>query len=585
MANIRLYLLGSLEILRLKQKENEMKFLRNLQIRTKILFGFAILIGITIIIGLFSYRGMKQIKGRLDDIFLVRLPSIDFLIEADRDLQQLLVAERSMVFTSVGTQKYKAFMDEYTKNFQQSDERWNKFKALSTAASEKAINDTYDKARSDWTTTSRKVLDELGKNTEEARKAAIELTLGDASSKFEMMRDQLNTLTELNLTNAEKASADANSAYQVAMSILFASIVAGLFLGVVLAGIIGLAITRPINAAIVSLKEIAQGEGDLTRRLPANSKDEVGELARWFNLFLDKLQDIIREVSQNAGIVDQSSGALLGIASNLAKNAVATSGKARSVTDASMEMTGNMQRVASTMEETTSNTNMVAAAVEEMAATINEIAQNSEKARSISEAAVHQATAASEKMADLGRAANAISAVTETITEISEQTNLLALNATIEAARAGEAGKGFAVVANEIKELARQTAAATAEIKGKIEGVQGTTTETITEIESISSIINNINEIIATIATAIEEQSVATNEISNSVTQSSEGIGEVNHNIADGTKVIEQISREIADVNVSSENISADSKNIENNADELRHLATKLNGLIGRFKY
>jgi methyl-accepting chemotaxis protein len=562
-----------------------MQFLSNLKIRTKILCGFSILVVIMVIIGFSSYRGMQEIKERLDNIFLVRLPSIDFLIEADRDLQQLLVAERSMVFATPGSESYKGFLAEYDENFQQSDERWKKFKALSTADAEKPVIETYDRGRSDWMVSSRKVLDELAKNTEEARKTAIALTLGDASAKFETMRDQLNTLTELNLANAEKASKEATESYRLAMTILTITIVVGVILGILLAGIIALSITRPISAAVASLKDIAEGEGDLTKQLPATSKDEVGELARWFNIFLGKLQGIIRELSVNAGVVDDSSGKLLGIASSLAKNAGATSTKASNVASASDEMTANMQRVATTMEETTSNTGMVAAAVEEMAATINEIAQNSEKARSISESAVQQAAAASSKMADLGKAANAISAVTETITEISEQTNLLALNATIEAARAGEAGKGFAVVANEIKELARQTAAATAEIKGKIEGVQGTTAETITEIESIASIINTINEIIATIATAIEEQSVATNEISNSVTQASDGIGEVNHNIAEGTTVIEQISREIADVNASAGDISNNSINIEKSADELRQLAVKLNAIIGRFKF
>ena len=562
-----------------------MQFFKNLKIRTKILSGFAILVVFMIVIGISSYRGMQQIKAQLDNIFLVRLPSIDLLIEADRDLQQLLVAERSMVFAEPGSEGYKNFLADYDENFQQSDERWNKFKALSTADEEKSVIQTYDKARGDWTTSSRNVLAELAKNTDDSRKKAIELSLGEASTRFESMRDQLNTLTELNLANAEKASKEATASYRLAMAVLTGTIVVGVILGIVLAGIIGLAITRPINAAVASLKDIAEGEGDLTKKLPADSQDEVGELARWFNIFLGKLQGIIRELSVNAGVVDDSSGKLLGIASSLAANAGATSGKASSVASASEEMTANMHRVATAMEETTSNTGMVAAAVEEMAATINEIAQNSEKARSISEAAVSQASAATTKMADLGKAANAISAVTETITEISEQTNLLALNATIEAARAGEAGKGFAVVANEIKELARQTAAATAEIKGKIEGVQGTTAETITEIGSIASIINNISEIIATIATAIEEQSVATNEISNSVTQASEGIGEVNHNIAESTTVINQISREIADVNASAGEISANSKNIEKSADELRQLSSKLNAIIGRFKF
>lgn len=344
-------------------------------------------------------------------------------------------------------------------------------------------------------------------------------------------------------------------------------------------------ITRPIQKTADMLQDIAEGEGDLTRRLEIHSKDELGNLAKWFNLFLDKLQKTVQEVSFNAGIVDESSDTLLGIASNLAHNAGNTSDKVATVTAAADEMAGNMHEVAATMEENTGNTSMVAASVEEMAATINEIAQNSEKARSISQAAVHQAATASTKISDLDKAADAISAVTETITEISEQTNLLALNATIEAARAGEAGKGFAVVANEIKELARQTASATAEIKGKIDGVQKTTSETIVEIESITGIINTINEIIATIATAIEEQSVATNEISKSVTQASNGMNQVNDTIAKGTVVVAHISKEIADVNSSTGEISNNSMEIKASAEELHKLASKLNSLIGLFKY
>lgn len=344
-------------------------------------------------------------------------------------------------------------------------------------------------------------------------------------------------------------------------------------------------LAKPILLTTLMIKDIAEGEGDLTKRLVVATKDELGELATWFNSFLDNLQTIIRDVASHAGVVDASSGRLLGIATKLASNARETSGKAANVASASNEMSNNMSNVASTMEQTTSNTGMVAVAVEEMAATIHEIAKNSERARGISEKAVSQAAAASNKMNNLGQAAQAISAVTETITEISEQTNLLALNATIEAARAGEAGKGFAVVANEIKELARQTAAATAEIKGKIEGVQGTTNETVTEIKSIGTVINDINDIIVSIATAIEEQSVATNEISNNVSQASQGIENVNRNIAEGTTVIEGINTEVAAVNASAGDISANSKDIEENANELKRLANELNGIIDRFRY
>lgn len=114
--------------------------------------------------------------------------------------------------------------------------------------------------------------------------------------------------------------------------------------------------------------------------------------------------------------------------------------------------------------------------------TINEIAQNSEKARTITGESVRKAQGVSVQVDELGNTVQKIGKITEVISKISEQTNLLALNATIEAARAGEAGKGFAVVANEIKELARQTAEATQQIKGQIEGIQNSAAGTVSEI-------------------------------------------------------------------------------------------------------
>ncbi len=344
-------------------------------------------------------------------------------------------------------------------------------------------------------------------------------------------------------------------------------------------------LAEPVIYTTKLLKDIAEGEGDLTKSIDVKSRDEMGELAKWFNMFVGNLRNIIKELASNSGVVDESSSTLQDIATRLQVGAEATSTRASTVASASEEMNSNFSGIAATMEETTGNTNMMATATEEMTATINEIAQNSESARSISENAVNQAKIATEKMAKLGTAASDIGAVTETITEISEQTNLLALNATIEAARAGEAGKGFAVVANEIKELAKQTADATANIKEKIDDVQSTTSETVTEIESISTIINEVNQIISTIATAIEEQSSATKEISNNVLQTSEGIQSISQLISNGTGVMSEITQEIASVNNSAGEISEDSKQVKSSADELKLLATQLNGIIGKFKY
>ena len=358
----------------------------------------------------------------------------------------------------------------------------------------------------------------------------------------------------------------------------------GIISGILLTYFIVRSTTKPISQVANSLKDIAEGEGDLTARLEIKSKDEVGVLSEWFNIFMDKLQNIIKDVAGNAESLGASSCELSDLSGQMSQGADNMSGKASTVASAAEEMSSNMHSVAAAMEQAATNVNMVASAAEEMTATVNEIARNSEKARSITNKAVSQSRNASEKVDKLGIAANEISKVTEVITEISEQTNLLALNATIEAARAGEVGKGFAVVANEIKELARQTADATQEIKKKIEGIQGSTDETVTEIGHISKIINDVNEIVSTIATAVEEQSVTTREIAGNVAQASLGIAEVNENVAQSSAVSGEIAKDIIEVTQLADEMSNSSSQVNMSADELSKLAKELNGMVGRFR-
>ena len=344
-------------------------------------------------------------------------------------------------------------------------------------------------------------------------------------------------------------------------------------------------VIKPLKHTLIVVKDIAEGEGDLTTRLNVDSKDEVGELSRWFNIFLDKLQGIIADIAGTAGALGTSSDSLSGLSGKLSEGARNMSALSSSVASAAEEMSVNMNSVAESSSEAATNVNMVASAAEEMTATINEIAMNSEKARAISESAVAQADEATSRMNRLDLAAQSIGKVTQTITEISDQTNLLALNATIEAARAGDVGKGFAVVANEIKELAKQTASATLEIRNQIEGIQGSTSETITQIDKISQVINSVNEIVSTIATAVEEQSVTTKEIAGNVAQASQGIQDVNENVNQSSLVSGEIAKEIAGVNEVSTQLSGNSTQVNQSADELYRLANQLNTLVGKFRY
>ncbi len=397
--------------------------------------------------------------------------------------------------------------------------------------------------------------------------------LETAVYKVRDLAETLGQKTEKEISHYEKIGSS------LSLTVMAIGLVAFLVIGALIAN----SIVKPINNIVVGLRDVVEGEGDLTKRLTVTSKGEVGELAHLFNVFMGKLQSLIKEIAGNSNILESSSAGLTVIAGQLSNGTEQMLARSKDVAMAAEEMSSTMNNVAAASEQASTNVNMVAAAAEQMTATVREIAQNSSKAREITEQAVNNTDNATAKVNELGTAAVEISKVTEVITEISEQTNLLALNATIEAARAGEAGKGFAVVANEIKELAKQTAVATLEIKTRIEGVQTCTNETVAEIGNITKIIEEVNSIVATIATAVEEQSVSSQEISNSISQASQGIEEVNQNVNQTSAVSSNISADIGSVNQGVKDISDSSTEIDVSAKELAQLAVQLKNLVERF--
>ncbi|MFH1147929.1 MAG: cache domain-containing protein [Pseudomonadota bacterium] len=341
-------------------------------------------------------------------------------------------------------------------------------------------------------------------------------------------------------------------------------------------------ITKPIMRGVEFAKKMA--EGDLAQTLDVVSSDEIGMLTKALNDMSSNLNRMFKEISMGVQTLSAASSQLSSISDHMSSDADQTSGKSYAVASASEEMSGNMNSVAAAMEEASTNLTLVASSTEQMAGTINEIARNSEKARSVTAEAVAQAKVSSGRVDELGKAALEIGKVTETINEISQQTNLLALNATIEAARAGEAGKGFAVVANEIKELAKQTATATEEIKNKIEGIQESTSKTVTEIGQISKVIFDVNEFVSTIATAVEEQAATTREIAGSVAQASQGIKDTNVSVAQTSVAVQEIAKEISGVTQTAHQMSSGSGQIKESARNLSSLSDSLQDMMTRFR-
>jgi len=311
-----------------------------------------------------------------------------------------------------------------------------------------------------------------------------------------------------------------------------------------------------LSDMVERFKDVAQGEGDLTKRIPITSQDEIGELAKWFNVFLDKLQEMIKSVANAAGQVGNASEDVSKTAEQISANSQETSAQANVVSTTAEQVSHNLQTVAT--------------GAEEMGTSIREIAKNATDAAKVATGAVKVAGTATATIAKLGESSAEIGQVIKVITSIAEQTNLLALNATIEAARAGEAGKGFAVVANEVKELAKETAKATEDISHKIEAIQTDTKAAVDAIASISVVINQVNDISSTIATAVEEQNATTNEMSRNIGEAARGSGEITSNIAGVAEAAESTSRGATDTQAATR--------------QLVEMATQLRRLVDQFK-
>jgi methyl-accepting chemotaxis protein len=387
-----------------------------------------------------------------------------------------------------------------------------------------------------------------------AMKAATDALAADLQMALDGVRDDLGGVLGGVISTAKRQ-------YLVSIS---AMIVVMIVSAIAITLIIKRKVIRPLEGLRGHLTDIAQGNGDLTRRIPveagsdgAPAKDEVSQLAASFNHFLENLQTLIRKVGLNTGKVASASGDLDKLSQQVATDANVTRSNAQTAHVVSKEVTSDMM--------------MVGAAVEEMVSSIREISGSAQTAAQISSEAVQEARGASDTIQRLSASTASIGEVLAMIEKVAAQTNLLALNATIEAARAGEAGRGFAVVANEVKDLAKQTAGATADIQARIGAIQNDSTSVQDAIARINKVIDQINQASVSIAGAVEQQTATTQQMSQLI---SSAVGKTN-----------QINQTVEAMTGAVDSTASCAKRTETAAGDLATYAGELTSVVGSFKY
>ncbi|NDY74641.1 hypothetical protein DO021_22465 [Desulfobacter hydrogenophilus] len=501
--------------------------LNDLSLRTKLFIGFGLSCVLFIIAGIVVNTFNNKTIDELTTTEIEILPHMINFSEIRRDVEQIqswltdISATRAVPGYDDGFAEARTYYEDAVKRLDfaiTEHEKYGETKIVSFLVTmKKSLDDYYEMGK--------KMAQAYIDGGPEAGNPMME-KFDPFAAKLSSMNEKLVTEHVDDLVQAFKALKEET---RTTSKMLWFAILTVVILSVLTTLIIANPIVSTLVKIVGKIKDIASGEGDLTRRLDVMSKDEFGRLAKWFNVFMEKLQKIILQISGNSETIREFSK--LGIVSNkqINKRMDKMLDSFGIISASCLKTNENMNSVAAAMEQASSSVDTVASGAEQMSSSVDEIAKNTAKARETTDETVRLATAISKEIDELGRAAIEIDQVTTTITDISAQTNLLALNATIEAARAGEAGKGFAVVASEIKGLAQQTAEATLEIRKKIEGVQKATNVTVTGINEVVSVIGDSSDVVNSIASAVEEQSAATREIASSAAQTASSIQDISH--------------------------------------------------------
>lgn len=363
----------------------------------------------------------------------------------------------------------------------------------------------------------------------------------------------------------EVKMAESEAVTSAGFSVLIISILAGF-----VSFFISRAIVKPVIGVSDALRDMAEGNGDLTLRLPDQGQDELGVLCQRFNTFMERLHETISSFADNAQALDEHAGSVSTLARETERGVVSQQADINQVVDAVREMSVVVDEVGRNVTQTAESAHSAdresssgRKVVGDTMAQIERLAQD-----------IH---GAAEVINELRQGTEDIGTVLDVIRGIAEQTNLLALNAAIEAARAGEQGRGFAVVADEVRTLASRTQSSTQEIQDMIERLQGGAREAVQRMEqgqkqageavtrseaaskSLIAITDGVTEIRSKtdqIASATEEQGAANREI----------------------------ERNMENIAVVSRQAAAGSASIVGSIQELVDMAATMKGTLGQFK-
>jgi len=537
----------------------------NLSLSKKLMLPIAGVGALLILLSVMQITTMDELSSDFAHINQQYIPSIELVLNADRDLYQAQIAERSIAL-GIGND---AFAKMHGENLDQVQSRVSKITQLDVIGAAHDQANQFIKQFKTWRPKSESMVSGVLGGAMSISEATS-LSTGALDKEFESMRDTLDKLGELLGEEAGRLQ----SATQVVKNQAMTQVVVLVLIAVVITAAIAVYFPRliigPVNELTDVLNELSTGKGDLTKRMPRMGEDEIGKMAHSFNRFMSGLRNLIQNIHHVAGEVRSASEHLKegatdsrSISEKYAQSMSMVSTANHEMGLAIQEVSLNTQQVSEEAKASDTAAKNVSLQFQNAMKEIQELAQNVNNSGEVIEELVEETTN--------------IESMLDVIKGIAEQTNLLALNAAIEAARAGEQGRGFAVVADEVRTLASKTQQSTEDINQMIEKLRGGVNRAVQSMkvgqEKAESTVTYAQQ---------SEQSIQT--ISTSLVSITDRILQVASAIEQQTSVIDEINTNLEGVKELSHTGMNSAQMIGESVDGLSHQATQLNQQTSSFK-
>jgi len=546
-----------------KKQEIAMKW-SDLGLAKKLMLPIAVLGSLLAALSVIQISNLNSITAEYSHINEEYLPAVELTLNADRDLYQAQIAERSIAL-GLSAETYTKM---HAENLDQVATRLKKISTLHVSQEAKDLAQSFLTAFNIWRPKSEKMVQQAVSGGITIGQAT-EMSTGSLEKEFETIRETLNVLGEKLGEEAKSLQVSAEHTKSAALRSILILVGVALLIALLVAVYFPRLITRPVNELARVLGQMADGKGDLSKRMPDLGRDEIGLLSHNFNRFLSGMQQMI-------GTIQQVSVDVATTTNTLKKNA----GDSQRI---SGEYAGSMELVATAnhemglaIQEVSSNTQQVSEEAKAADKSAREVSAQFRQAMEEIQALANNVDNSGAVIQELVAATKNIASVLDVIKGIAEQTNLLALNAAIEAARAGEQGRGFAVVADEVRTLASKTQQSTGDINVMIEKLRS----------GVDRAVNSMNESQAKAVSTVEYASKSEGnirQISGSLLSISDRILQVASAIEEQTSVINNINENLSNAKHLSDQGMQSASSIRQAVDGLNHQASSLRDEVSSF--